>query len=330
MYAALKRHLYTWIFRPRGPQTGVIVLSQRRVFILPTTQGVVFGVVLAVMLLGSINYSLSLGFVLTFLLGAMGLNAMIYTFRNVANLRISAGRAEPVFAGDKAHFAVIIDNPRDADRYSLGLTKDGAGFSFTDVPAHASSTATASVQAARRGLLRAGRLTLFTCYPLGLFTAWSYLELEMSCIVYPRPAASAPPLPAPEASAGEGPSEGRGQDDFAGLRQYQPGDSLRHVAWKAAARGQGLLTKQFSGNAQTRLWLDWQRLPRELDVEARLSVLTRWVLDAHALGVAYGLRLPGRSIPIAQGGAQRNACLEALALFGSENEILQSPDPRPA
>ena len=100
MYAALRNRFQTWLFQWRGPETGEIVLVQRRVFILPTRQGLVFAVVLLVMLAGSINYSLGLGFVLTFLLGALGVNAMIYTFRNLANLRVSGGRVRPVYAGD--------------------------------------------------------------------------------------------------------------------------------------------------------------------------------------------------------------------------------------
>ncbi|MGQ0525378.1 MAG: DUF58 domain-containing protein, partial [Betaproteobacteria bacterium] len=88
MYATVRNHIYNWLFQIRGPQVGPLVLVQRRVFILPTRQGLLFAGVLALMLVGSINYALSLGFVLTFLLVGLGLNAMLYTFRNLANLRV--------------------------------------------------------------------------------------------------------------------------------------------------------------------------------------------------------------------------------------------------
>lgn len=315
MYAALKNHLATWLFQLRGPQTGVIVLVQRRVFILPTRHGFVFAAVLVLMLTGSINYSLSLGFVLTFLLVAMGINAMLYTFRNLANLRISAARTRSVFAGEKAQFAVCIDNPGHTDRYSVGLTHDNTESTFVDVPAQRVAFATVGIPATRRGLLRPGRLTLFTRYPLGIYYAWAYLELDMQCIVYPRPAPPGLPLPPAESNAGVGAPRGQGQEDFAGLRQYHPGDSPRHIAWKAAARDQGLLTKQFSGRADTELWLEWRQLPPQMDVEERLSRMTRWVLDAHARGMSFGLRLPGRTVALGSGDAQRERCLEALALF---------------
>lgn len=314
MYAALRNRLYAWLSPPRPPEGGTIVLVQRRVYILPTRQGIFFAAVLLIMLTGSINYALGLGFVLTFLLFALAMNAMIHTFRNLASLRVTAGRAPPVFAGSHARFLVHLDNPSDLERYAIGLAQGSNAADFVDVAPRSAATVVAAVPAARRGVLRPGRFTLFTRYPLGLYRAWSYLDLDMACLVYPRPAFPARPLPPPSESAGLGDRSGQGQEDFSGLRQYHAGDSPRHVAWKAAARGQALLTKQFTGQAHTQLWLDWTALPAQLGVEERLSHLARWVLEAHAAGLSYGLRLPGRTVGLAGGESQRDACLEALAL----------------
>ncbi|HEY7744164.1 MAG TPA: DUF58 domain-containing protein [Burkholderiales bacterium] len=320
MVAALYNRFCAWLFQWRGPEPGVISLHHRRVFILPTRHGLVFGTVLTVMLAGSINYSLGLGFVLTFLLGALGVNAMIHTFRNLVNLRVTGGRAQPVFAGDTASFTVHIENPGDTDRYAIGLSHDRKQASFVDVAARSIAAAAAPVPAPRRGLLRPGRLTVFTRYPLGLYIAWGYAELDMRCIVYPRPAPAGLPLPLATASPGAGAERGQGQEDFSGMRQYHHGDSPRHIAWKVAARDQGLLTKQFSGRAETELWLDWAQLPSRMGVEERLSQLARWVLDAHVAGLAYGLRLPGATMELAAGEAQRDRCLEALALFEHQRD----------
>ena len=317
MYPALKNRLYGWLFRPRGAETGPVVLVQRRVFILPTRQGMTFASVLLLMLTGAVNYNLSLGYVLTFLLGAMGINTMLHTFRNLARLRLSAGRVQPVFAGDTAHFAIYIDNTGAADRYSIGLTHNKKDAAFTDVPAQHAEFLGIGIPAPRRGLLRPGRLTLFTRYPLGLFHAWAYFEPDMQCVVYPRPAPPGLALPPAVSGAGQGTEYGQGQEDFVGLRSYHPGDSPRHIDWKAAARGQGLLTKQFSGRADSELWLSWELLPERMEVEEKLSRLTRWVLDVHASGIAFGLRLPGKTIAIASGDAHRERCLETLALFES-------------
>jgi uncharacterized protein (DUF58 family) len=185
--------------------------------------------------------------------------------------------------------------------------------------ARSTTPATAAVPAPRRGILRPGRLILFTRFPLGLYYAWAYLDLDLRCIVYPRPAPSGLPMPPAAGSAGAGAERGRGQEDFSGLRQYYLGDSPRHIAWKAAARDQGLLTKQFTGRAETELWLDWAQLPSQMGVEERLSHLARWVLDAHAAGLTYGVRLPGTTVEMAAGEAQRERCLEVLALYDRDS-----------
>ena len=321
MYAALKNRFSNWLFQLRGAEAGSIVLVQRRIFILPSRHGVLYVSALVLMLIGSINYNLSLGFVLTFLLGGLGINAILHTYRNLARLEISPGRAQPVFAGDQARFTLVLGNPGALDRFAVGITRDRKEVVYSDVPARQTVSAVVAVPAPRRGLLSPGRLTVFTHYPLGLCYAWAYVEPDMRCLVYPKPEAERVPIPRPAAHNGSGVEYGSGHEDFSGLRSYHPGDSPQHIAWKAAARGQGLLTKQFSGRADAQLWLDWQLLPASLDTEARLSRLARWVLDAHAAGLSCGLRLPGVIVPPAPGDAQRDRCLEALALF----EITQAP-----
>lgn len=314
MQAAFKTFLI-WLFQLRGPERGEVVLVQRRIFILPTRSGVGFAFVLMLMLTGSINYNLSLGFVLTFLLGSVGFSAMLHTFRNLAGLRINAARTVAVFAGESARFAVRVQNPTGTHRYSIAIMRNKGDPDVIDVPAEASVIATAVVPTTTRGLLRPGRFTLYTRFPVGLYYAWSYVELEAHCVVYPRPAPAGLPLPALAMSAGQGAGLDHGREDFAGLRPYQPGDSARHIAWKAVARDDVLLTKQFTGHAAGELWLSLELLPDNLDLEAKLSRLTRWVLDAHTGGMTYGLKLPGVALDVGSGEAHRDRCLEALALL---------------
>jgi uncharacterized protein (DUF58 family) len=310
----LLKSLTARLFQLRGPERGEVVLVQRRIFILPTRAGIVFACVLVLMLTGSINYTLSLGFILTFLLASVGVTAMLHTFRNLAGLRVTPAKTAPVFAGETARFAFALNNPTRTPRYSVALTRDKREADIVEIPAGGAAIATAGVPAEKRGWLRPGRLTLYTRFPVGLYYAWSYIDLETRCIVYPCPVPPGLPLPALGPTGVEGTAQGQGHDDFAGLRQYHPGDSPRHIAWKAAARGQGLMTKQFTGRASAELWLSLSLLPERLHLEEKLSRLTRWVLDAHAGGLAYGLKLPGVTINLGSGEAHRDRCLEALAL----------------
>lgn len=316
LFGALKDGVLEWMFQWRGPERGTIVLVQRRVFILPTRQGLLFAGVIVLMLIGSVNYDLSLGFILSFLLGATGIQSMLHTFRNLANLRIAPGKVQPVFAGEQAQFQIRIANQARVHRYSVGITRDKRSAVYIDVPPGEVIAATVGIPAIRRGWLRPGRLTLFTFFPVGLFRAWSYADLDMHALVYPAPVPPGLALPVPAAGSGDGGVHGHGHDEFSGLRPYRPGDSPRHVAWKAVARDDNLLTKQFAGRADAELWLAWDSLPPGMDTENRLAHLARWVLDADSAGLAYGLRLPGLALPIASGAAHRGDCLRALALHG--------------
>lgn len=309
--------LREWFYGFAPPERGAIVLGHRRVYIVPSRLGLLFGGTLLILLAGSINYTLSLGFGLTFLLAGMGLAGMVHTARNLAQLVVRTGRSEPVFAGEDATFRLHLANLASHDRPELLVKHLGSGVERAlDLAAGAEAEVALRVPTRRRGWLPAGRLMLETRFPLGLFRAWSYVEPDLRCLVYPSPDRSAAlPRPRPSPKSGGARALAQGNDDFSGLRSYQPSDSPRHVAWKSAARSDDLLTKQFSGEAQAELWLDWRDLPAGMDVEARLSRLAGWVLAAEGSGARYGLRIPGRRVAPDRGEAQRAACLEALALY---------------
>ncbi len=315
MFRLFNRPVWRRIFNRIDVERGPITLDRQRIFILPTRHGLMFAVVLLLMLLGSINYTLSLGFVLTFLLGGMALVAILHTYRNLAQLTASAGKMTPVFAGQQASFTLCLNSAGTTERYAIGMMFEKQPPQFVDIPAGETVTTALTLPARKRGIFRPGQFTLFSRFPLGLFRAWSRLDLDLACIVYPQPDNATLPQPAGIQGRGGKTFAAEGGDDFRGMRAYHPGDSPRHVAWKAMAQGRGMLTKQFSGQALPELWLDWDDLTG-MATEARLSRLCRWVLDAQNAGLYYGLRIPGAIVAPGNGEAHQRTCLEALALFG--------------
>ena len=317
MLATLRQRFRIWLFRHKI-ESGTVTLNQRRIFILPTRQGLGFAFLLLLMLLGDINYNLSLGYVLTFLLGTTGMMTMLHAFRNMAQLEIRAGRAGAVFAGEMAQFVFHFHNSGRLPRYRLKL-RDNNGHSVAfDIPAQQNIEVTLPIPATKRGWMDTGRMILFNEFPLGLFHAWSYLEFDTRCLVYPKPAAPMA-LPPSSAQSGTGIFNAAGDEDFAGLRGYVTGDAMPRIAWKALAREQGLQVKQFSMQQGRELWLDWFLLPA-LATERKLEILTRWLLDADKQGLYYGLRLPGIELPPGHNATHRAECLRALALFGLVGE----------
>lgn len=315
LLARLKQKLFRWESDGSVP----FRLSQRRIFIIPTRAGVVFAITLIAMYTGAINYTLALGHALVFLLCGLGLIGMIHTFRNLFGLSIAPGRSSPVFGGETAYFTIVLRNERPTPRLGLSLQATDNVQVETHVVAEGKCEIAIPVLTHQRGWLNLPRVRLFTVYPLGLLYAWSYLHPEMRCLVYPHPIHL--PLPPEQSTTSTGERQGDGgQEDFAGFRNRQAADSLRHVAWKASARDAGqrpLLVKQFAGGAEQELQLDWQLTPENADSETRLSILTGWVLAAEAAGVSYGLRLPGQEISAQRGDQHRTRCLEALALYPS-------------
>ncbi|TXG01303.1 DUF58 domain-containing protein [Massilia arenae] len=322
----LRRATGAWLPRAGKLDAGEVVLKQRRVFILPTRAGLGFAVLLAVLLIGSINYALGLGFGLTFLALACALVDMVATYRNLAHLALLQGRVAPAFAGQEVQFELQVFNRTRLARYAVR-----ADFANVAEPRHVADIApgthailTLSVPTLQRGWLAPARVKLSTHFPLGLFNAWSYWRPAARALVYPRPEDGAPGLPL---GGGSGSSlRAAGHDDFAGVRNYQAGDSPRQLAWRQIARldpsiGGALVSKHFEGGGDDELVLDFDALPATLDLELRLSRLTRWVLEAESRALPYAFRLGALRLPAALGAAHQAACLRALALHGIDEGI---------
>ena len=289
--------------------------SARPLYILPTRYGLLYAVVLLTMFLAAINYANGLSYALTFLLTALALVAMVHTHRNLHRLHVAPGGAVPVFVGDTAVFRVVLHNPTPLARFGVEVNHLGYTAIAVDIAPGGSATVALPVTARRRGRLAAAPISIVTRFPLGLWRAWSRrTALAQSCLVYPQPA---PPgsFVAPSRAGGAGGQGNRDAgDDFRGLREFRAGDAPQHVAWKAVARGQGWLVKQFTDGESAVVWLDWATLAAH-EPEARLSLLCRGVLDAERAGYRYGLRLPGNTIAPGLGDTHSQRCLEALALF---------------
>jgi uncharacterized protein (DUF58 family) len=306
----------SWLYGFKPPEHGTVILVHRRVYIVPAGLGWIFAATLAILLIGSINYALALGFALTFFLAGMALAGMVHTARNLARIGVSMGRAEPVFAGEQAQFRLHLDGRAAFDRPAILVRHLGSGAQFVvDIPAHGVVEVVLDAPTQKRGWMPMGRVLLETRFPLGMFRAWSYVEPDARCLVYPKPERSPLPRPSAHDAAGALRTQSAGNDDFSGLRTYQLSDSPRHVAWKAVARSDDMYTKQFTGESAAELWLDWDRVTRSPATEQRLSRLAGWVIAAERGGAHYGLRLPGTEIAPGHGDAHAAACLQALALY---------------
>jgi uncharacterized protein (DUF58 family) len=290
------------------------VLHRRRIYILPTRLGLAYAAMVFAMVLGGLNYNNNLGLGLAFLLVSLGLVAMHHCHGTLSGLALRLLSTQSAFTGQDVRFGLLLENRARAARPRIEVTAGASAPRVVDVPASGTAPAEVDMPAARRGRIRLERFVLATRHPLGLFRAWAVVHPDYSAIAWPRPSERRLPPAGVETDTGGAQDRAQGEEDFAGLKPYQVGDSLRRIAWKAYARGQGLHTKQYAGTDVVSHVFDWDSLAG-LDTESRLSQLCRWVIDAYERGEAFGLRLPGLVIEANIGTAHYERCLTALALF---------------
>lgn len=307
-----QRRFERWLKR-RIPAARSVTLDQRRIFIFPSHAGLFFLAALAVMLIAAINYQNNMAFALVFFLFSLFIVAILHTYSNFSGLCIEALRGYPTFAGEVAEFEVQLRRTRERTYHAIELGWSGepsARLSLLDTQI---ATVKLFHHSRRRGWLRPDRLVVQTVYPLGLLRAWTRIDLDITALVYPRPIAG----PRPIAESGDAEhgvrTRKKGSDDFYGFRDYRSGDNLRHVLWRAYAKGQPLQSKQFAETQVQSHWLSYDAC--EGDREHRLGVLCYWVLELERRGEVFGLQMPDASLVPDSGAEQRERALRMLALF---------------
>lgn len=303
------------LFRHAPADLEPVLLRHHRIYLLPTRRGAAFLATLALLLVTSLNYALSLGFVVTFLLAGLTAVSLLHAFRNLAGIELRPLAAGEAFAGTPLPFTLALDGG-SLPRFVIHLRAREGSAVTVDVTPDASLPATLELPTHRRGIRALGRVTVSSDYPLGLWRAWAYVHFPLQGVVFPAPEPAAPPLPVSAAGSADDGPRACDDADLAGLRVYQPGDPLQRVAWKAVARGAGWYSKEFDGaGGGGPVVLDWQALPGQLDAEQRIARLTAWVLAAEQAARPFRLAAPGAQLAAGQGRAHRRQALTALALL---------------
>jgi uncharacterized protein (DUF58 family) len=290
-----------------------VLLNHRRIFILPTQRGLGFVLLIVVLMLIAFVYNNNLAYMLAFLLASVFFITILHSCKALSGLVLQPGRSQAVFAGEVAGFEIHINNPTGTERRHLQIKLQD----IQSLALQPQSTAHITVHSLthRRGWHQAGTVTLSSTYPLGLFRAWSPIRFDLKALVYPKPAPAEMPFPQTSSAPARQGVSNKGSDEFYGLQEYRSGDSIKHIHWKAFAKGLGVFSKQYGGGQSAEeVWLDYDHAPGH-DSEERLSRLCRWVVDAEQAGIRYGFALPGLTVPPGNGLAHYRKCLEALALF---------------
>lgn len=301
--------------RPKQVESLPVRIHRRRIYILPTGFGLFLGAMLTTMLVGGLNYNNNPALLLVFLFAGVGHNALVHGHLILSGVRLKSLHAEPVFAGEPLAVRLRFDTEGARDRPGLEILCGGSAAVF-DLGPGEESEVVLPLATVRRGWLDCGRLRLSTLRPLGLARAWSWLLPDTRLLVYPAPEISAPPLPTAPGDGDSPRTRSHGEQPHH-LRDYRSGDTQRQIAWKASARADRLLVREYEAAVSRDIELDWSQT-RALPYELRVSRLARWVVEAERSGSRYALVLPGTRVAPSRGAEHRHACLRALAELPAE------------
>lgn len=297
----------------KGPENGPVIIHRKRIFIMPNKPGLIFTIVVFTMLFGSINYDNNLGYALSFLLIGLGLISILHTHSNLAQLIIEAGGSAPAFAGDTVSFFINLSS-RVNEKYNIKIDNDYSSDSI-DLSGHDKSQIQLKLPSNRRGYLPVGKFRISTDYPFGIIQAWTWVELDLKALIYPAPETEIHAVKMTSSNKTAIASNDLNQnDDFAGFRNYQPGDSPKQLYWKYYSANETLLTKLFAGGGEDEIWLAWDTVAH-LPIEQALSRLCQWIIRCEKTSRKYGLSLPASTIKPARGVKHKYDCLRQLALF---------------
>lgn len=315
------------MIRPDRPPAGTVTLRA-----WPTGFGAAFLGLIVLTLIGCVNYALSLGYGLTFLLGGVWVLAAGQALRAARDLTVRVQARGPVRAGTPLPVQVQARGGRGgvlrvALHAPLGVVSGSVTLEDAAGTLDA-GTLDLTVPTAARGPLEV-RVTLRALDRLGLWQVRLPDPDPVTVLIHPRAEEGAPPPPTRSVpGSGEGAGRAPGDEEFAGLRPYQTGDSPRQVSWRHVARTGQLLTRETDAAQGSARRLDWQDTPG--DPEVRAARLTAWVDALHARADSYALHLPGEVIGPGSGEPQRQAALNALALHDPPTLASLAPPARPA
>ena len=148
----------------------------------------------------------------------------------------------------------------------------------------------------RRGLYTLGGTTLRTSDPLGIYTI-SLDDPGSTTILILPPVVPLPPIAvSPGGYSGEGRPRARAPEQTvgaAGVREYQPGDSLHLIHWPSSAKHDKPFVRLFDGTPASDMWI-------LLDLDRSVQIGEDWnSTEEH--GVILAASLADRSLRTRQG-----------------------------
>jgi len=302
-------------------------IGRRELYILPTRMGWYFGLIMTALFGIAVKFDNQAAFMMLFVLVSVALIGMIYTHNNVIGLTLSGQSSNSVFLGEHAEFPLTIKNEGNKERNAVWVVSGGFHQVMQLTP-HSEQQVRLKLPTVQRGYVNCDPISLTSLFPIGIFFCWTKRFVSQKrCLVYPQPLdLISLPIDSSEAGKQENQSSARhGNDDYSGMKQYQPGDKIRDIHWPSVAKTNKLVTVEYETLSPSSINLSWNDLPKHLSVEDKLSQLCYWVVESEKVNARYQLEMPNNTIAYDNGKAHFHTCLRTLALWGLDDINEEKP-----
>lgn len=309
-----QNHFFKWIDR-RQPRVAIHQLHRRNLYIFPTFTGFSYLILVLIIWLLGTNYQNNLILALAYMQISVFVLTILNTYNNMAGLRVEFVGADEGFAGEKVAFKLLFRTSNSKGTHYITAQWIGQLPVILDFEPNQEHLENVYAQGNARGWLNPHRLLLKSTFPMGLLRCWTWLPFDAGALIYPTPLECDLPAGTVSGDDEQGTYMRNGSgDEFAGFREYKPGDSPKHIAWKQYARDRGLWSKEYGDMVTSRTWLQWEDFLHG-DRELALSEMCYWVLRLTERQREFGLRLPGAELPPGSGPDHQKRALQMLALF---------------
>ncbi|MBN2653604.1 MAG: DUF58 domain-containing protein [Nitrospirae bacterium] len=237
---------------------------------------------------------------------------------NIKSIGVSILIPDEAYAMSEFSLRITIrNNKRHMPAFLIRVRVKGrdALFHYLD-PGHESSQ-TLQVLFEKRGFNKIDSIKVCSVFPFSFFVRCLELKSAEDVLVLPQLVKCSVSQASHHAKRNlEGShSDSRGNEPgIVSLRPYQSGDPIRHIHWKAAAKADKLLTKEFPSSEAEPVLINFDELQIP-DIETRISCAAYTVNKLIKEGRPAGLVIQKRVFKPALGSAHRIKMLRELALY---------------
>lgn len=312
----------------RIPAENCSKFDLRNTFILPSSFGwAMIAIVVFLFILGT-NYQNNIVLSMSYFFTALLLLSLFHSYQYFTQHQLTFLAFEPDFENREITLRCELSSER---RYPAGefvLSITGRQSQFALAENYESTTFEINLQGLPRGLHMSPRIKVECYFGFGLFRCWSYLQPKHKILIYPRaiksPIKLHPSNKDNDNTLAQTPIKLQ-SDSLQGIRNFVETDPIHHVSWKHMAKGQGMLTKDFSEQAGISGWLKLNDFVHG-DIEAGLRMMSYQIQHLAQEQAIYGLDLGATKILPQRGHAHLKNCLYQLATFGQSHQLDRRKD----